>query len=1604
MAEGRVPIKVGTGYIEIVPKVNQKDMTDLRTKLSQELEKLGVQASRQVSSAVKKGLSTLPAEAAKQAKKASAAVEKEAKDTEEAIRAIEKQLTKEYGQQTAKRFRDFQKRELDKQKLVEKASAQTKKAIADAVRLEEKANKDRLTSAQRLERERTKLTEKRVRDQQKALKAEQTEAEKQAKALLKQNKMLHDAYAENERRKRKEAKQTHDEQLKWNVMLERAYAQNEKLKRAEAKATAAAEERYRREVAQAYAENERRNQAAIRQTQALQRQAMRENIAQFRRDAAEQRTALQGGIADQQARMAALRNQITDVRRQINSTNNTTQTYFTRTGQSLKKMGTWFDTVGMSINEAGNILATRFLAPLAMAGTALTAIGVQSADQRLLGQLGLSAAGVSRGESSEQMKAIQQYAIDTPFSVDIMHEYQMKLIRSVAGSDKKWLHGNTQERGKAADSAAIKTTDLIQAIGDSMANAGNLAPAQFQRAMYAMDMIMDMDRAPTKNVRQLIASTGIPAAELAALLGFKSSSEMYKVMGTPAKDGGGITGKSVMDSMLNYWDPKKYDSEGNYSGDGTKGTAERMTSETISGRIQQMKERAQFELGNLFVDEESGAYGYTPLGEKLMGKDTVLYDEKGNVTGMSHQDGILDQVQNMAKKYGPDLEKFLGLFLDSLQSFIEMIDNVASFFKENPVFAQVATAVGRFLVEWGPLILAVGLLSKVLGKSVGLVGKLFQPVGAAARGTANAGRGANSIRTQVRDRQEARRAARAAGGSRSEVREAGRTAYRDRRTANRDGDTRSAGRRAVDGFLGRDSNVTDLQRQMQELDDEMRQARATADDLRSQIRSLNEATLQSINNRLGGSGNNSLQGAASNAQNALRNTVTQGTTPLNNASLSQVQQEIRDAEDAARRLVRELTDSASKVNSLNGAKLDSVTTEVTQLKSVAEDAGKHITSANTRVGNLNGKKVNDVTSSVDGLRNAAKQAADQIGDGAIASSTSGRTANLNKRRLTDIINEFKKLTNAADDSYQKIGQGTGAGSLAGRIGLLNGRSLKKVTDAVKALGKALGNARDEGDGLDGALESIGNRNPGGGGGNKGNGSKKNARGGVATRADMSRYGVLPGYKPWVDNIPAILSPGEAVLRPEVTNHLGEDQINTWNAMAVRGQLSRHATGGVVGSSKGKLDLEAIKNMIDLNIAPIGAAATKTMGMHSSSDPLGGQTQQGILKTGDASSRFLGSSAGQRFKGSYDWITTDVWDQLKRLPTVVGQVAGVLGGAVSPVLGDYFWDDVWKGEGNILSRGQTFLGDVFSTKTLGKVWDNLLGGSMDSLSSLWNTGKAIVTDPFGVVDGAISDIFDVVKGSYNNLVGMVDTVKGIKENPVKYATRTFTEFMSTAKENMPNTEGLFDFKSGSRVNMQAPDSGMSLADLPQGKGSQKWAMTATQALSMLGLPLSALSTVLYRINMESGGNPNIVNKWDSNWAAGHPSVGLMQVIGPTYDAYAGPFRNTGPKLYGTSVNPLANIYAGLNYARNRYGAGWQRMLAGKTGYASGTMSASPGLAVVGEKGRELIDFGSGGQRVYNNAETEALLGKKYEIHVHEARNEPTPQAVIRALQQAEALYL
>lgn len=155
----------------------------------------------------------------------------------------------------------------------------------------------------------------------------------------------------------------------------------------------------------------------------------------------------------------------------------------------------------------------------------------------------------------------------------------------------------------------------------------------------------------------------------------------------------------------------------------------------------------------------------------------------------------------------------------------------------------------------------------------------------------------------------------------------------------------------------------------------------------------------------------------------------------------------------------------------------------------------------------------------------------------------------------------------------------------------------------------------------------------------------------------------------------------------------------------------------------------------------------------------------------------------------------------------------------------------------------------------------------------------------------------------------------------------------------------------------------------GAGVAQWQGVVESALAQLGLPDAYKLLVLYQMMTESGGNPNIVNTTDSNWVAGHPSVGLMQVIAGTFAANAGPYLSTGPFSWGVSVNPMANVYSALHYGANNgrgFGTGPGQIGSGH-GYARGGWITEPMLGIglrtgrvstLGEHENELVTSGRG----------------------------------------------
>lgn len=132
----------------------------------------------------------------------------------------------------------------------------------------------------------------------------------------------------------------------------------------------------------------------------------------------------------------------------------------------------------------------------------------------------------------------------------------------------------------------------------------------------------------------------------------------------------------------------------------------------------------------------------------------------------------------------------------------------------------------------------------------------------------------------------------------------------------------------------------------------------------------------------------------------------------------------------------------------------------------------------------------------------------------------------------------------------------------------------------------------------------------------------------------------------------------------------------------------------------------------------------------------------------------------------------------------------------------------------------------------------------------------------------------------------------------------------------------------------------------------------------------VNAVLYRMNIEDpSGNLSAVNKWDSNWAAGTPSVGLMQVIKPTFEGNAGPYKDVGPKVYGVSVDPTANIYAGIGHALGAYSKPFISVMTQAGGYDNGGILPHKGLGI-NMSGTPEVVFNA---RQWNTMETLATIG-------------------------------
>ncbi|GEK39314.1 hypothetical protein LCA02_10040 [Lacticaseibacillus casei] len=234
--------------------------------------------------------------------------------------------------------------------------------------------------------------------------------------------------------------------------------------------------------------------------------------------------------------------------------------------------------------------------------------------------------------------------------------------------------------------------------------------------------------------------------------------------------------------------------------------------------------------------------------------------------------------------------------------------------------------------------------------------------------------------------------------------------------------------------------------------------------------------------------------------------------------------------------------------------------------------------------------------------------------------------------------------------------------------------------------------------------------------------------------------------------------------------------------------------------------------------------------------------------------------------------------------------------------------------------------------IGSVWDGVKDASSWVVNKAEDVGKWIGDKFEAIVDWIAHPVKHVTDLISNSIKGIVSSspVKAFGDLGVGIFKHAYNGIGEWIKKELKKIED-------------------SMAN-PGGSGVQRWRPYVIQALKANGFDASdyQVAAWLRVIQRESNGNPKAINLWDSNAKAGIPSMGLVQTIGPTFNAYKFPGHND---VY----NGYDDLLAGIHYMKAIYGSGSSAFarVSGPEGYANGGLITQPIHALVGEDGPETI---------------------------------------------------
>jgi hypothetical protein len=368
--------------------------------------------------------------------------------------------------------------------------------------------------------------------------------------------------------------------------------------------------------------------------------------------------------------------------------------------------------------------------------------------------------------------------------------------------------------------------------------------------------------------------------------------------------------------------------------------------------------------------------------------------------------------------------------------------------------------------------------------------------------------------------------------------------------------------------------------------------------------------------------------------------------------------------------------------------------------------------------------------------------------------------------------------------------------------------------------------------------------------------------------------IVPGYAPGVDNYPALLSPGEAVLVPQLTRQLGAPKILEANRRAYMGadgaSVLRFAQGGVIGGQQaGDLIYARTKALLDtkqkeMESTAAGSASVNLAEFNSSQDPssFGWARAVGMVP-------FSFAGLGTSVAGG----TPGLWAALLNAlaPSIPGGV---------------------KTLGGFENRNNVNNPSVPSFHAYGLAMDVNAPWNPNGVSGYGRAGQYII--PSGPAHSLAAQYGMLWGGDFSGTPDPMHFEIHLPPSAIGGA-------VAGALGGAVPTVGASTTTGG----------GFPAA-------VERWRATVEQSLAFIKQPLSLANTVLNQMRTESSGDPNIANLTDINAQRGDPSIGLIQVIGST-------FRNT-LAAHGLSNlvprgqrDPFVNLVAGELYSIDRYGS-------------------------------------------------------------------------------------